>query len=152
MGCARYLDKALKMFLPNEQYKPLVSPDNDKVTDLGAGKNNNNKNHTCTNQPVLSVSYKQTVNRSNKSYQQFSMEIDLELFKGIIRDLKKLQHSIAYWNTYNVSRYTSSFRIQKVQKADHLINICDCFVMERGKPQNGEFHQTHPRLTVSWPK
>lgn len=68
MGYALYLDKALKMFLPNEQYKPLVSPDNDKVTDLGAGKNNNNKNHTCTNQPVLSVSYKQTVNRSNKSY------------------------------------------------------------------------------------
>lgn len=62
------------------------------------------------------------------------MEIDLELFKGIIRDLKTLQHSIAYWNTYSVSRYTSSFRIQKVQKADHLINICDCFVMERGKP------------------
>lgn len=35
MGCALYLDKALKMFLPNEQYKPLVSPGNNKVTDLG---------------------------------------------------------------------------------------------------------------------
>lgn len=60
MGCAQYLDKALKMFLPNEQSKPLVSPGNNKVTDLGAGKNDK-KNHPHTNQPVLSVSYKQTV-------------------------------------------------------------------------------------------
>lgn len=29
------LNLKIKMFLPNEQYKPLVSPGNNKVTDLG---------------------------------------------------------------------------------------------------------------------
>lgn len=46
MGCARYLDKALKMFLPNEQSKPLVSPGNNKVTDLGGWQERQEKSHT----------------------------------------------------------------------------------------------------------